>query len=414
MALVNKVIISIWAVIASVFGVHHPQVLDMSSSTVAQEIVQTHTDTSVTDSSLATPSDWKTFSYPTWGFQISYPPTYRFLDSLQNAAGPKHYLIPQRPPAESGNYGKIIEIADIQGTSTVKAIIQVLLGALQPKDLKDLESMINAQFASSSSAYSAQGAMMSLGSFTIDGVSYPAASLQTSKIKETRVYYLQPPQTIYGKVQLPRLFIIDYAPGNDDTLVKIASSIRSIPLVLPNESLYISAEKSKDTSWCDRIKGNDILKDQCYINVRGPIYDWFPVDFSAIPVNSGGTGGTVTGTTLSITGGKGSNVWLAGGVTTKTNTNYMEFDTDLVNGEQAQSLLTVYLNTTKIGIVDGRVDPMGGHFEFPLYLEGVSNLNSLNPTLIPPGLYTLSFRLDTFSDGDASAKISNVKVGLIH
>ena len=37
-----------------------------------------------------------------------------------------------------------------------------------------------------------------------------------------------------------------------------------------------------------------------------------------------------------------------------------------------------------------------------------------SPDFVPPGAYSLSFRLDSFADGQTSATLSNIQVGLAH
>jgi len=359
------------------------------------------------------PSDWKTYKNPEWGFQISYPPQYRFLDNVANSKGPLHYLIPQKPPAESGNYGTLVEIANVTGTSTVKGILQMVVSAQQAKSIDELNSQIQALVTSNTDTYKNSGTSVSQSKVNIDSQDFPAVHLQSSSGTETHVYYLQPPTEIYGKQQPPRIFMFTYTPEDDEIFSQIVSTLKSIPVVPSDAVLFMSATKNKDTFWCDKI-ANSNLKDQCYIEVRGPIYDSFPIDFSSIPHDSGGTGGVVSGTTLSINGGKGSNVFLAGAISNKTNMNYIEFDVDMINGEQAQSLLTVYLNTTKLGMVDGRLQSGQEHYRFPVYLDVNPNKNPYQPDPVVPGLYTLSFRLDTFADGAASAQLSNIKGGLMH
>lgn len=352
---------------------------------------------------------WKTYKNSEWGFQISYPPQYRFLDNKANSEGSSHFLIPQKPPVKSGNYGTLIEIANITGTSTIKGILQMVISAYQAKNIDELNFDVQRQIASSTNEYKKNGILVSQSKINIDGQDFPAILLRSSGSTEMYVNYLRPSIEIFGRQQPPKVFMFKYAPGDDEIFGQIVASLKSIPVVASDASLYESAIQNKDIFWCDKISDSK-LKDGCYIEVRGPIVDSFPIDFNTIEHNSGGKGGTVNGTTLSINRGKGSNVFLAGAISNKSNMNYIEFDVNMINGEQAQSLLTVYLNTTKIGAVDGRVQSGPGHYRFSAYLENDAKIT--DP--ITPGLYTLSFRLDAFADGTSSAKLSNIKGGLIH
>jgi hypothetical protein len=164
-----------------------------------------------------------------------------------------------------------------------------------------------------------------------------------------------------------------------------------------------------DKAWCLRLFRRDPL-DGCGTKTIAP--GSFPIDFTKIEHTSGGEGGSVEGTTLSIDGKKGSHAWLAGAIANKSDMNYIEFDAEFVNGEGAESLLTVYLNDTEIGMVDARVDDGKSHQQFRLYIKHLIGLDPYQPTYVAPGLYSLSFRLDSFQDGKTSVKLSNIKAGL--
>jgi len=362
------------------------------------------TDTINTSNSRVVASDWKTYKSSDWGFQISYPPQYRFLDQNLNSTGPLHYLIPQKPPAESGNYGTIVEIANVAGDSSVKGILQIAISGLKVKDLKDLNAKLQAQIASSEASNKKNGLSVTLGSISINGQDFPTVTSQSSKEKSSNVYYLQPSSAV--------LFVIGYTPSDDATLKQIISTIKSTPIIISDQSLYYSATENKDTSWCDKISDSK-LKSDCYVAVRGPIFDRFPIDFATIPHNSGGSGGSVDGTTLTIDAKKGSHAWLTGGVTTTSNTNFIEFDAEMINGEQAQSLLTVYLNTQEIGMIDGSVGKGKDNYVFQIADFADIGPNPYSPNPLKPGIYSLGFRLDSFADGKTSVKISNIKIGSV-
>ena len=93
--------------------------------------------------------------------------------------------------------------------------------------------------------------------------------------------------------------------------------------------------------------------------------------------------------------------WLAMGVTVTNAVNFVQFDADFTDTNSAQGLLTVYWNTNQVGMVDERVASPGSQtYRFAL------------PGTATSGLYTLSFRLDSF-DTSSSIVVTNVATGFV-
>ena len=93
--------------------------------------------------------------------------------------------------------------------------------------------------------------------------------------------------------------------------------------------------------------------------------------------------------------------WLAVGVTVTNAVNFVQFDAGFTDTNAAQGLLTVYWNTNQVGMVDERV--------------AATNLQTYRfslPGIVTNGLYTLSFRLDSF-DNSSSIAVTNVATGFV-
>jgi hypothetical protein len=96
----------------------------------------------------------------------------------------------------------------------------------------------------------------------------------------------------------------------------------------------------------------------------------------------------------------GTPAWLAVGVTTSNTANFVQFDAEFTSTNGAQGLMTVYWNTNQIGAIDERVESPGLHtYRFAL------------PGAVAGGLYTLSFRLDSFANTASSVTVTNVAIG---
>lgn len=93
--------------------------------------------------------------------------------------------------------------------------------------------------------------------------------------------------------------------------------------------------------------------------------------------------------------------WLAVGVTVTNAVNFVQFDAGFTDTNAAQGLLTVYWNTNQVGMVDERV--------------ASTNLQTYRftlPNTVSSGLYTLSFRLDSF-DNSSTIAVTNVATGFV-
>lgn len=94
-----------------------------------------------------------------------------------------------------------------------------------------------------------------------------------------------------------------------------------------------------------------------------------------------------------------SPAWLAIGVTVTNRINFVQFESGYTDTNAAEGLLTVYWNTNQIGMVDERVASTGMQkYRFAL------------PEAVTNGLYTLSFRLDSF-DNTSTIAVTNVATG---
>jgi hypothetical protein len=118
--------------------------------------------------------------------------------------------------------------------------------------------------------------------------------------------------------------------------------------------------------------------------------------WSGIPhLNSGGL------QTLDTVSSTNTPAWLAVGVTVTNRINFVQFDSGYTDTNAAEGLLTVYWNTNQIGMVDERVASAGlQQYRFAL------------PETVTNGLYTLSFRLDSFGNTSTIA-VTNVATGFV-
>jgi hypothetical protein len=139
--------------------------------------------------------------------------------------------------------------------------------------------------------------------------------------------------------------------------------------------------------------------DSAVINGAGfilnSIWSSFPL------VKSGGVqpmGGPVP---LGGSSGTNSPAWLAVGLNVTNAVNFVQFGAVFTDTNSAQGLLTVYWNTNQIGMVDERVVETNLQtYRFEL------------PGTVSSGLYTLSFRLDSFNDSSSIA-VTNVATGFV-
>lgn len=357
---------------------------------------------------------WKTYQNTEWGFQLSYPSMYSFVDDNENVLGSKHFLIPQQPYEQSGYLSKVVEIMDVVSTSTTakpvsRGYLQVVLIPGQPKTLDDLNSELKAMIASTSVTYKNSNITQIIQEINTGDETLPAVIYTTATSSIGSVYVFVPPFTLFGKSQPSSLFKIDYAPIDNPAISKIISSFKLIPRVPTDQELYYSAEENKDNFWCDKMTNGEV-KSSCYITVRGyPIIDKFPIKLDTI-LEKNGTA-SVSSSTIKISTSKvnslatSSNSWIAFAVNIGDNPwQAINFDAKLANGEKSQSLLTIYWDSHTIGEIDGRVE---------------SSSDGLGPwdfgTSSPNSVHVLGFRLDSFaSGGTTSATISNISGIQIH
>jgi sugar lactone lactonase YvrE len=93
--------------------------------------------------------------------------------------------------------------------------------------------------------------------------------------------------------------------------------------------------------------------------------------------------------------------WLAVGVAVTNPVNFIQFDAGFTDTNAAEGLLTVYWNTNQIGMVDERVASPGRR-----------NYRFVLPGTVASGIYTLSFRLDSFASSSTIA-VTNVATGFV-
>lgn len=97
----------------------------------------------------------------------------------------------------------------------------------------------------------------------------------------------------------------------------------------------------------------------------------------------------------------GTPAWMALAVAVTNTVNLVQFDVGFTDRSGAQGLLTAYWNTNRIGMADERVAGPG----FGTYRFGL-------PATVTDGVYTLSFRLDSFG-GVSSVAVTNVATGFV-
>ena len=100
----------------------------------------------------------------------------------------------------------------------------------------------------------------------------------------------------------------------------------------------------------------------------------------------------------SITNGQ---AWLALGVPVTNAVNFVEFSAGFIDTNAAEGLLTVYWNTNLVGMVDERVSS-----------SGLQTYRFALPGTETNGLFTLSFRLDSFANA-SSVTVTNVATGFV-
>lgn len=94
-------------------------------------------------------------------------------------------------------------------------------------------------------------------------------------------------------------------------------------------------------------------------------------------------------------------VWASFGITVSNFVNFVSFDATFLSTTNAAGLVSVYWNTNQIGFIDERVA-----------FAGVRSYDMELPQTYSNGVYSLSFRLDAFTNQVSLATISNVSLGM--
>ena len=89
------------------------------------------------------------------------------------------------------------------------------------------------------------------------------------------------------------------------------------------------------------------------------------------------------------------------GVAVTNAVNFVQFDAGFTSTDEAEGLLTVFWNTNQIGMVDERVAS-----------PGLQTYRFTLPSTVASGIYTLSFRLDSF-ENSSSIAVTNVATGFV-
>jgi len=125
-----------------------------------------------------------------------------------------------------------------------------------------------------------------------------------------------------------------------------------------------------------------------------------PLDFSALATCTGESGAvTIAGTSFTLT--TGSPVWMSSLLTVTEAVNELMFNADFVDNG-AEGLLAVYWNDQYVGQVDQRY-VLDGSQQYSFFLSQVFD----------PGVYSLAFRLDPYTDVQASVLIDSVATGYV-
>lgn len=377
------------AVIASSLGVAFFFFSKNTDSGVIFKSVDSQTDLLPSNVRDVPNSDQREYVDGDNGYSVKYPSAYRITDQKQNYESAQKFSIPE----VSGNdSSKFLEIVDPQRHSSIlpHKFSYSLLGTSQINSVLQFDSVVTSHLIPS---LSQNGYTFTSEKTKFDGQDAYKIIISSSD-KKTRIgiYFIYRPRYIYK---------VEYAPVDDSEFEKIVSSFKFITVTkdtLSDETLYISAVANKDSTFCDHIRDADIMK-TCFIVVRGgPIIDEIPINLSSTMTDTGGSGKMVSGI-VSLSTQKGLDSWVSSAITIgKDGWDGISFDAKLVNGKQSQSLLTVYLNASEIGNIDGRMtnsEKQRYTFELP-------------PDTNPGGYYTLTFRLNSFAEGETSAVVSNI------
>ena len=97
-----------------------------------------------------------------------------------------------------------------------------------------------------------------------------------------------------------------------------------------------------------------------------------------------------------------SPAWFAVGLTITNFVNFVQFDSEFTDSNNAEGLLTVYWDTNQIGTVDERV-----------VSPGLQTYRFYLPNTVTNNVYVLGFRLDSFDNTSSSIMVTNVATGFI-
>lgn len=362
---------------------------------------------------------WKSYQNDEWGFRISYPEGYSFVDSDQNMKGTIHYLSSSHPFLWTTNSLELLEIGDLASMGAdakpiFSRLVQVFVSPMTLENPSDLDSQIRAMFASTTQRYGESLGHFSFNEVKIGKQNYPSITFATSTnnsvpLTDTYVYIPLAATSSQGWPAL--VFTLQYAPNDDMIVKRIVSSFQEIPIVLTDKELYLISEEKKDQSLCDEIK-DELLRTDCHINIRGyPIVNYFPILLNGEAGRSGtvqliGTSTIKLSTSKRDSNATSSNSWIAFAVQTGEEPwRGIQYDAVFSNGVKAGGLLNAYWDKQDLGSEDGRLDMsfVGfGPWEFASSTD-------------PYSIHVIGFRLDSFaSAGTTSVTVSNIRGINIH
>ena len=162
------------------------------------------------------------------------------------------------------------------------------------------------------------------------------------------------------------------------------------------------------TALCNKIANVD-RRGQCLQTVSGqtlPVIKYYPLKlFNNMSAGMGNSGDILT-TQPNKSGASYGSAWVAMPIMLPKYTRGFYFKAEFLGDLKAEGLLTVYINTQEIGTIDQRFPELyEDGYSFGIYTEDpmFSEIDTRES-----GPYTLSFRLDTFTETMSSIKITNI------
>ena len=131
-----------------------------------------------------------------------------------------------------------------------------------------------------------------------------------------------------------------------------------------------------------------------------PLSAALPLSLSGLPLATSSVGAAFLGDD-SVSLSADDPAWIALGLTITNSVNIIQFDSGFTDTNQTDGVLSVYWNTNLIGTVDERVAA-----------SGLQTYRFALPGTVTSGVFTLSFRLDAFSDATSIA-ITNIATAYI-